>query len=183
MEQEQEETRGYSLSQAEKLKCKSIKKAMTEMSRVKRQIRNCRESNFGHCVDDDTTNMMQITTVAPSGGDEINNLRSSSSSFSAEEIESVPPASPMSFVGGSQSPTGSDESEVLGKTTCTLTTATTAKSNNNDTNRDLESMRHSVREMEERLKAQRQSAERPYDLENMTQEQVLLHIDNLKSLD
>jgi DNA-binding transcriptional MerR regulator len=47
---------GYRLSHVEKQKHKPMRKLLSEQSRLKRQIRNCRESNFGD-VDDDITSM------------------------------------------------------------------------------------------------------------------------------
>ena len=47
---------GYRLSHVEKQKHKPMRKLLSEQSKLKRQIRNCRESNFGD-VDDDITSM------------------------------------------------------------------------------------------------------------------------------
>ena len=103
-------------------------------------------------MDDDTTTMMQqmgsdAAAAAPSDGG---------------------PASPMSTTSSSPG-SGDDDgvAEVLPwkrKSNPTNNNATKA--------RDLESMRNSVSDMHQRLKVQRQMAGRPYELENMDQEQV-----------
>ena len=58
---------GYRLSHVEKQKHKPMRKLLSEQSRLKRQIRNCRESNFGD-VDDDITSMNNQLTNAGNVG-------------------------------------------------------------------------------------------------------------------
>lgn len=151
MEREQEEVRGFSLSRAEKLKSKPMQKLMTEMTRLKRQIRNCRDTNFGQAVDDDTTTMMQQM-----GSD-------------AAAASYGQPASPMSTT--SSSPGSGDDDGAAAEVLPWKRKSPT--NNNTKPARDLESMRNSVSDMHQRLKVQRQMAGRPYELDNMDQEQLL----------
>ena len=78
------------------------------------------------------------------------------------------PASPMSTT----SSPGSDDDEVSAFKRKTGHGSTNNNTTTND--RDLESMKNSVSDIHQRLKVQRQMAGRPYELENMDQEQVRL---------
>ena len=55
------------------------------------------------------------------------------------------------------------------------------RNNNDATNRNLESMRNSLIDVEQRLKAQRAVAGRPYDLDSMTPEQLMQEKVDLQS--
>ena len=57
----------------------------------------------------------------------------------------------------------------------------TSKNNNDNSNRNLESMRNSLIDVEQRLKGQRIVAGRPYDLDTMTPEQLLQEKVDLQS--
>ena len=125
-------------------------------SKLQRQIRNCKESNFGHAVDDDTTTVIhQMTSGAPAGEAAETGTNQQSS-----------PGSPMSTT--SSSPNSGEDND--------FKSSFGNKNRAANGERDVESMRNSVSDMQQRLKVQRQMAGRPQDLQDMTQEQVLLII-------
>ena len=135
LEQEQEKTQGYRLSQAEKLKLKPLRKLIAEQTRLKRQIRSCRD-------DESTESLYNASSVE----------------------EDAMPGSP-----------GSDSSEVsesLAFLRQDSPRVSFSRGNNNGNHRDLESMRNTMLDIERTLKVQRQIAGRPFELENMTSEQV-----------
>ena len=163
MEQECEKTQGYKLSQADKYKQKPIRKLLAEQSKLKKQIKSCRESSFYYDDDEDNPSTQQKNKSTLEQPDSPVSCGSSPGSDDEEEsgCEVTQNLAYMRAIVGQKSP-----NKISGPKTA-------GTSNNNSSCRDLESMRNTLIDIEQQLKVQRQMGARPYDLENMTQEQLV----------
>merc|ERR1712223_679534 len=171
---------GYRLSHVEKNKHKPMRKLLNEQSRLKRQIRNCRDSSYGEScdrssgseiadIDDESRSDLGI-----SDNEDSNSIISQTMS-SLLRKDSSREKTPMMEIGilCNNNSNNGEMSDCL--------TELGMRNNNDATNRNLESMRNSLIDVEQRLKAQRAVAGRPYDLDSMTPEQLMQEKVDLQS--